>query len=325
MPTDNFLAYYYHFFKGIHASTIGEYQIAKESYENAEKLLDCIPDELEKAEFYYKVGAFHYDMYQGLLSYKKSIRAREIFAQHAGYEINVAFCDNLIGLACTHLREWELAEEYFTKAMDMFQKIDEEQFILMVRQNLGLMYATQNLSSLAIRYLSEVNQKMPNNYKALFIEAREHMKEGNHSVAKDLIVTGHSICEEVANIEYLHHFKILDAMNGDFPAETLEKTVLEGVSYFKEQELFEYIKEYEEYLATAFYKENNHVKASHYFYSCSQAGKKAFEKESIKMKKTMLGLVGVITIFTLMFGAQSPTETQKAIDVIQYAHGNHGG
>ncbi|MFP3670935.1 tetratricopeptide repeat protein, partial [Priestia sp. SIMBA_032] len=82
-----------------------------------------------------------------------------------GYEINVAFCDNLIGLACTHLREWELAEEYFTKAMDMFQKIDEEQFILMVRQNLGLMYATQNLSPLAIRYLSEVNQKMPNNYK----------------------------------------------------------------------------------------------------------------------------------------------------------------
>ncbi len=39
----------------------------------------------------------------------------------------------------------------------------------MVRQNLGLMYATQNLSPLAIRYLSEVNQKMPNNYKALLL------------------------------------------------------------------------------------------------------------------------------------------------------------
>lgn len=119
---------------------------------------------------------------------------------------------------------------------------------------------------------------MPNNYKALFIEAREHMKEGNHSVAKDLIAKGHSVCEEVENIEYLHHFKILDTMNGDFPAEALERTVLEGVSYFKEQELFEYIKEYEECLATAFYKENNHVKASHYFYSCSQAGKKLLRR-----------------------------------------------
>ncbi|MBK5490998.1 Phr family secreted Rap phosphatase inhibitor [Bacillus sp. TH17] len=43
------------------------------------------------------------------------------------------------------------------------------------------------------------------------------------------------------------------------------------------------------------------------------------------MKKTFFGLVGVITALTLMFGAQSPTETQKAIDVVQYAHGNHGG
>ncbi|PFA69409.1 Phr family secreted Rap phosphatase inhibitor [Bacillus cereus] len=43
------------------------------------------------------------------------------------------------------------------------------------------------------------------------------------------------------------------------------------------------------------------------------------------MKKTILGLVDVITIFTLMFGTQSPTETQKAIDIIQYAHGNPCG
>ncbi|MDR5047889.1 tetratricopeptide repeat protein [Bacillus thuringiensis] len=281
-PTDEFLAYYYHFFKAIHASTIGEYNVAKENYEKAELFLGSIPDELEKAEFQYKVGAFLYDIYQGLLSYKKVTEAREIFAQHAGYEINVAFCDNLIGLACTHLREWELAEEYFTKAMDMFQKIDEEQFILMVRQNLGLMYATQNLSPLSIRYLSEVNQKMPNNYKALFVEAREHLKQGNTSVAKDLIVKGSSICEEINNKEYIHHFKILDALNANFPAEALEIIVLEGISYFTEQELFEYIKDYEEQLATAFYKEDNHIKASRYFYSSSQAGKKVFEKEALK-------------------------------------------
>ncbi|EOV9527176.1 Phr family secreted Rap phosphatase inhibitor [Bacillus cytotoxicus] len=43
------------------------------------------------------------------------------------------------------------------------------------------------------------------------------------------------------------------------------------------------------------------------------------------MKKTFFGLVGIITVLTLMFGAQSPAETQKAIDAVQYAHGNHGG
>lgn len=281
-PTDNFLAYYYHFFKGIHASTIGDFNVSKENYKKAETFLNHIPDKLEHAEFQYKVGAFHYDIYQGLLSIKKVTNAREIFAQHNGYEINVAFCDNLLGLACTHLKEWELAEEYFTKAMDTFQKTNEEQFILMVHQNLGLMYASQNLSPLAIRYLSEVNQKRNNNYKALFVEARERLKQGENNIASELISKGSKICAEIENKEYQHHFEILNALNSNFAADELEKLVLEGVSYFLAEELFEYTQDYEEKLAVQFYKEDNHIKASKYFYSSSRARKKAKDKEALK-------------------------------------------
>ena len=60
----------------------------------------------------------------------------------------------------------------------------------MVRQNLGLLYATQNLSPLAIRYLSEVNLKMPNNHKAMFIQAREHFKLGENTEAAEFINKG---------------------------------------------------------------------------------------------------------------------------------------
>lgn len=52
-PTDNFLAYYYCFYKAIHSNAIGNYTLAKEHYDKAEMLLNHIPDELEKAEFYY--------------------------------------------------------------------------------------------------------------------------------------------------------------------------------------------------------------------------------------------------------------------------------
>lgn len=41
------------------------------------------------------------------------------------------------------------------------------------------MYAGQNLSELAIRYLSEVIQELPKDYKAIFIKAREHMEMGD--------------------------------------------------------------------------------------------------------------------------------------------------
>nr|WP_257207765.1 right-handed parallel beta-helix repeat-containing protein [Bacillus toyonensis] len=77
MPTDNLLAYYYHFFKGIHTSTIGKYQIAKKSY--------------EKAEFYYKVGAFHYDIYQVLQSYKKVTKARNGIVRNKIVHHNLSF------------------------------------------------------------------------------------------------------------------------------------------------------------------------------------------------------------------------------------------
>ncbi|KFM95703.1 Phr family secreted Rap phosphatase inhibitor [Bacillus clarus] len=43
------------------------------------------------------------------------------------------------------------------------------------------------------------------------------------------------------------------------------------------------------------------------------------------MKKTVFSLIGLVTVLTLMFGAQSPVETQTAAEVVQYAHGNHGG
>ena len=49
------------------------------------------------------------------------------------------------------------------------------------------MYATQNLSEVALRYLSEVNQELPSDYKAAFIEAREHYKLGEHEIAQELI------------------------------------------------------------------------------------------------------------------------------------------
>lgn len=95
-----------------------------------------------------------------------------MYIHYSGYEINVAFCDNILGLSCTYLKEWELAEEHYTVAMNQFQKIGEEKFIIMIRHNLGWMYATQNLSVLAIRYLSEVVEKSLNIIKQYMLRQR---------------------------------------------------------------------------------------------------------------------------------------------------------
>ncbi|MED3685237.1 Phr family secreted Rap phosphatase inhibitor [Bacillus thuringiensis] len=43
------------------------------------------------------------------------------------------------------------------------------------------------------------------------------------------------------------------------------------------------------------------------------------------MKKVISSLIGIITVLTLAFGIQSPAGEQKAPDIAQYAHGDHGG
>ncbi|HDX9674076.1 Phr family secreted Rap phosphatase inhibitor [Bacillus toyonensis] len=43
------------------------------------------------------------------------------------------------------------------------------------------------------------------------------------------------------------------------------------------------------------------------------------------MKKAISSLIGIITVLTLTFGVQSPVGEQKAPDIVQYAHGDHGG
>lgn len=104
MPTDNFLTYYYHFFKAIHADAIGNHILAKDHYYKAESLLQYIPDELEKAEFYYKLGYSYYDNQQALQAIKEVTKAKDMFLKHEGYEANVAFCDNMLGLSCINLK-----------------------------------------------------------------------------------------------------------------------------------------------------------------------------------------------------------------------------
>ncbi|MEI4800541.1 Rap family tetratricopeptide repeat protein [Bacillus sp. NPDC077411] len=282
IPKDEFLSYYYHFFKAIHKGATGRYNEASEHFDKAEEFLKGIPDELEMAEFYYKLGSFYYDIYQGLLAIKYVSKAKEIYRKFNGCEINIAFCENLLGLACTHLKEWELAEEHFATAMNQFQKMDEEYYILMVRHNFGLLYASQNLSTLAIRYLSEVVEKKPKHYKAIFVKAKEHFKLKEHEIVRELIEKGLQICNELKHEEYQHRFMILDALNEDLPAEKLEKVVLAGAKYFEREELYTYMQDSMEELAIKFYQEDNHSNASKYFYLSTQARKKAVDKEALK-------------------------------------------
>ncbi|MEK4504205.1 Rap family tetratricopeptide repeat protein [Bacillus sp. FSL R12-0069] len=283
-PKEDILSYYYHFFKAIHSNAIGNYSLAEEHYDKAESLLVHIPDgdDLEKAEFYYNLATFCYHSYQAVLALKHVSRAKDIFSNNEECELKVAYCNNLLGLVCTHLKDYALAEEYFICAMDIFQKTEEKRAVFTVRHNLGLLYASQNQSSLAIRYLAEVSQNDPTHYKSMFIEATEHYKLDNTITASILIKKGLNICTKLENTEYIYRFKILEAMNNKVSAEYLEKVILAGMDYFKREDLWEYVQQYSEILAVKFHREENLTKGSTYFYLSFEAKEYILKKEVLK-------------------------------------------
>ncbi|TKH21239.1 tetratricopeptide repeat protein [Bacillus wiedmannii] len=188
--TDTLIAYYYHSFKAEHALMFSNYNEARRQYEEAESLLEHISDELEHAEFNQKYAVLNHHMSSMLISIEYANKAKEIFERHAGYEVKVASCENTLGTACIFLKQFEKAEEHLNRSIDLLQKHNEEKLILVVRHNLGLLYATQNLSKLAIRHLSEVTEKNPAHFKALFLQAREHYKLRETNIAKELIAKG---------------------------------------------------------------------------------------------------------------------------------------
>ncbi|MEH6891048.1 hypothetical protein V7024_15280 [Bacillus sp. JJ864] len=282
IPDNSFLSYYYHFFKAIHSTTLADYNEAKEHFEKAEKLLMYMPDELEKAEFSYRLSVFSYHTRQPINTLQHANKAKEIFSKHKGYETSIALCENVLGLTSIQIEQYEQAEEHLNSAIDILQKQNEETLLLRFRHNLGWLYASQNLSKMAIRHLSEVTENMPNHFKAIFLEAREYYKMGETNNASELIENGLKTCLTLENEEYTHHFRVLKAMNEGVSIEQLEVIVMESISYCNAQQLYNFTKEYTETLAIKFYEEDNHLKASKYFYMANQASEKKKERGALK-------------------------------------------
>lgn len=258
------------------------YNEARRQYEEAERLLEHVSDELEHAEFNQKYAVLHHHISNMLTSIEYANKAKEIFEKHAGYEVKVASCENTLGTACIFLKQFEKAEEHLNRSIDILQKYNEEKLILVVRNNLGLLYATQNLSKLAIRHLSEVTEKIPTHFKVLFLQAREHYKLEEINTAQELINKGLTVCEEVGNEEYLYHFNILRSLNENESIELVEEEVKKGIFYFKKQDLWDFVEEYAEVLAVRFRKLNEHEKVSDYFDVCHEAKQKLLSKGALK-------------------------------------------
>ncbi|PFK66411.1 aspartate phosphatase [Bacillus cereus] len=272
---DEYLKYYYHFYKAVHNTMIANYMEAMEQFEEADRLLEYIPSDIEKAEFNYKLGELYYHLQQPLLTIKHVMKAKDIYKKHEDYVINQIECDTILGLASVTLSQFEQGEELFVKCLDMAKKHNCTRLITLIQYNLGFLYAKQGISATAIRHLMDVYKSERPYHKTVFLLAREHFKLNEIEKAQEFLIQGF----DLADVEYTHHFRILRAQYDENYKQSLETAIKDGLNYFESQKLYGFMEEYSGILAKKLYQEGNHEKASQYF-NISYDAKELLQKGS---------------------------------------------
>jgi tetratricopeptide (TPR) repeat protein len=275
--THSILDFHYHFFKAIHNTLNENYSEARKYFEEAKKQLKWVSEPIEKGEFYYKVAEYYYHIEQPLLAVHNASIAKKTFNLD-GYEIKQAGCENILGLSCILLKQYEQAEDYLLAGLDLVLKQKEESLSLLFRYNLGLLYSEQNLSLVAINHLNEAYDKKFRPHKTAFLLAREHYKLEQRNEAELLIEQGLGHCSELENSEYKYHLTLLRMFHNDFS----ETVFSEGITYFEREELWGYVQEYCEKAALTFLSMNQHDRACNCFFSAYKAKQKLVEKGLLK-------------------------------------------
>ncbi|TCP25997.1 hypothetical protein EV207_12031 [Scopulibacillus darangshiensis] len=279
---DHSLTYYYYFFQGLYFWTIGQYHDALNFYKKAKKRLEHTKDDVEKAEFHYRIATVYYDLRKSLLSINHVNIAQGIFHKYQEFQNKDADCENLLGVNCIALKQFEDAEEHLLFALDLAQKSDDEELLLLIKYNLGYLYSEQNLSSIAIRYLKDVYKRQFYNPKTLFLLTREYLKTDQPKKAFPILEEGLRVCKEIENTEYFYHLNMIKALHSDHSIEELERIIMDGIKYFESEDLWYFVQEYSERLANIFYNTNNHEKASDYYHLGHVAKDKLFFREALK-------------------------------------------
>ncbi len=275
---DNYLSYYYHFYKAIHNMMLANYIDAGEHFGKAEKLLIYVPDEIEHAEFNYKLGVLYYHIHKPLLTIKHVLKAKELYEKQDNYKLNQLECDVTLGLASITLNQFEQAEEYFVKSLESAKKQNHENLVMLIRYNLGFLYAKQNISETAIRYLTDVYNNEKPYHKTLFLLAQEHYKLKQLEKANAFLEKG----MQLADTEYIHHFRIVQALYDVEYRQNLESAIVAGINYFETQQLYGFIEEYAGHLAKHFYNESNYEQASKYFNIAYEAKQTLTQRSALK-------------------------------------------
>lgn len=134
------LEYYYYFFMGMYEFRRKKLTTAISAYRIAETKLNEVEDEIERAEFLFKVAHVYYYMKQTYFSLNYASRALKIFRQYDSYAVQTLRCQYIVAGNLIDSLDYERALEEFNNSLRIAESIGIDHLIAMSHMNMGICY-----------------------------------------------------------------------------------------------------------------------------------------------------------------------------------------
>ncbi|WP_281237144.1 hypothetical protein P5654_006740 [Bacillus safensis] len=212
--TNKLMSYYFYFYNGIYHDYLQDYDKALSYFRIAEKKLAYVDDEIEKAEFHYKLAVLFYDLKMTFLSKYHAQIACDTFNAHESYIKRQINCRMLHALNLIDQFEYEKASELFNEAENMIRSINDNHLIIHLYYSMGFLESkrenAEKASAFFRRTLSyeEIEQQMLLKMRCIYELARiEVSNQSNEGI--EWVDLGISLSEQVNHHIFQIKFKLL--------------------------------------------------------------------------------------------------------------------
>ncbi|BAM50171.1 response regulator aspartate phosphatase [Bacillus subtilis BEST7613] len=261
------LEYYFNFFRGMYEFKQKMFVSAMMYYKRAEKNLALVSDDIEKAEFAFKMAEIFYNLKQTYVSMSYAVQALETYQMYETYTVRRIQCEFVIAGNYDDMQYPERALLHLELALDLAKKEGNPRLISSALYNLGNCYEKMGELQKAAEYFGKSvsickSEKFDNLPHSIYSLTQVLYKQKNDAEAQKKYREGLEIARQYSDELFVELFQFLHALYGkNIDTESVSHTF----QFLEEHMLYPYIEELA-HDAAQFYIENGQPEKALSFY-----------------------------------------------------------
>ncbi|MGG0970077.1 response regulator aspartate phosphatase RapA [Bacillus subtilis] len=261
------LEYYFNFFRGMYEFKQKMFVSAMMYYKRAEKNLALVSDDIEKAEFAFKMAEIFYNLKQTYVSMSYAVQALETYQMYETYTVRRIQCEFVIAGNYDDMQYPERALPHLELALDLAKKEGNPRLISSALYNLGNCYEKMGELQKAAEYFEKSvsickSEKFDNLPNSIYSLTQVLYKQKNDAEAQKKYREGLEIARQYSDELFVELFQFLHALYGkNIDTESVSHTF----QFLEEHMLYPYIEELA-HDAAQFYIENGQPEKALSFY-----------------------------------------------------------